>query len=780
MKLQRLILSGFGRFEGLTLELAPGFNVVYGPNEAGKSTLQGFLLGMLYGFKKHTQRRAYTPDLARFRPWAGGEYRGALEYELQQTGQQIRVERCFEPSQERVQIFDRVTGADLTEQFPLDRRKERLFAQEHLGLTEELFRSTAWIGQMQVSWLDAGSELVSRIANLQQAGQEDLSVQEALAWLDERTKTIGTERAAAKPLGRVVRRLNEVRGELQRAEESREQTQEWEAQLSETRGVLAEMAEEQQELERRLRWARWREAAAALKRAEDQHEQLRDEAAALQASVLEVEQEMRTCRPAAERGQAALAELDRLDREMAALREAGALGGAGAASGPGAEDTLSAPGRRTRAEAPAQTRLLQVAAVLLLAAAAACWVWLRSLPLAGALLAAALLLFTGTVGLSQQMAREARAAQEAERQAAEKAAQQARERQERLDGLAAEYSRILSTMGVGSAGEIRSLALRYEQLAARREGMLGRLQQIRTQLTALEETSPASSGQDGAPSAASQPGAAALAALRQDGATSAVLQQDGAASAAPQQGMPTLAALRQKVDALAAQLQGEEPRDRRSAAELQEAIRRMERRQAELNVRASDLAARVETVLGTAPDLADLRRELVHLEEERTGYEEELAALRLAREGIEAAAAEVHREFAPQLNAALGRTVAKLTGGRYQQIWLDEEMILRVETGDDRTVEADALSGGTVDQLFFSLRLALLDLFTQGQEPVPLLLDDPFVQFDDQRTREAVELLNDAAQERQVVLLTCRRREMDLVRQLGGHVIGLDVPAVAQ
>ncbi|MDB4894896.1 MAG: double-strand break repair Rad50 ATPase, partial [Firmicutes bacterium] len=65
MRIDRLIMTGFGRFQGRTLELEPGLNILYGPNEAGKTTVQKFILGMLYGFKKRGQRRDYTEDAAR-------------------------------------------------------------------------------------------------------------------------------------------------------------------------------------------------------------------------------------------------------------------------------------------------------------------------------------------------------------------------------------------------------------------------------------------------------------------------------------------------------------------------------------------------------------------------------------------------------------------------------------------------------------------------------------------------------------------------------------------
>src|SRR3982751_3024110 len=80
MKIQRLHLDGFGRWTDMDIEFAPGLNVIYGANEAGKSTMQQAILAMLYGLS--TQRTNGQSVLEHFRPWHGSDYGGSLEYQL--------------------------------------------------------------------------------------------------------------------------------------------------------------------------------------------------------------------------------------------------------------------------------------------------------------------------------------------------------------------------------------------------------------------------------------------------------------------------------------------------------------------------------------------------------------------------------------------------------------------------------------------------------------------------------------------------------------------------
>ena len=73
-------------------------------------------------------------------------------------------------------------------------------------------------------------------------------------------------------------------------------------------------------------------------------------------------------------------------------------------------------------------------------------------------------------------------------------------------------------------------------------------------------------------------------------------------------------------------------------------------------------------------------------------------------------------------------------------------------------LDALKLSSGTRDQLYLALRLAVCKvLLDQGDETVPIVLDDPFVNYDDRRAACGMKLLREIARERQVILLTCRR-----------------------
>ncbi len=115
------------------------------------------------------------------------------------------------------------------------------------------------------------------------------------------------------------------------------------------------------------------------------------------------------------------------------------------------------------------------------------------------------------------------------------------------------------------------------------------------------------------------------------------------------------------------------------------------------------------------------------------------------------------------------RLFERLTRGRYEQIqvvYQDDKAKLRcVRRGQLVEVE-DALSDGTLDQLFLSLRLASLEQHLDAQEPMPLVLDDIFIHFDDERASAGLEVLAELATKTQVLLLTHHARNLDLARSV--------------
>lgn len=151
---------------------------------------------------------------------------------------------------------------------------------------------------------------------------------------------------------------------------------------------------------------------------------------------------------------------------------------------------------------------------------------------------------------------------------------------------------------------------------------------------------------------------------------------------------------------------------------------------------------------------AERLREQIREKTERSArWQVQLEAVRLSLSWLKSANEEMNTYFAPKLCALAGENLAGMTDGRYRELLLDDgyEIRLRAAAG---TYPAERFSAGTQSAVYFAFRLACGTLL--GKEPLPLVLDDPFVHLDDSRRTQALALLERAAGERQILYFTCQ------------------------
>ena len=135
-------------------------------------------------------------------------------------------------------------------------------------------------------------------------------------------------------------------------------------------------------------------------------------------------------------------------------------------------------------------------------------------------------------------------------------------------------------------------------------------------------------------------------------------------------------------------------------------------------------------------------------------------ALEMAQDALRDATNTLQRRFAPRISKRAQELFEKLTDGRYQRITMDQEMNLHTSAQDEDTLRSSQWrSDGTVDQLYLALRLAVAEELTPE---APLVLDDALVRFDDKRLKVALEILRQAAENKQVILFTCQGREKNV------------------
>lgn len=135
-----------------------------------------------------------------------------------------------------------------------------------------------------------------------------------------------------------------------------------------------------------------------------------------------------------------------------------------------------------------------------------------------------------------------------------------------------------------------------------------------------------------------------------------------------------------------------------------------------------------------------------------------IRALELAQLRLKEAAEEMTHSFGERLNAEGSRILCEITGGRYSRLLIDEGLDMAV-LHDGRRIPVERLSRGTLEQVYFSLRMAALKIL-YGEE-IPVILDDAFVFYDEKRLKSVLKWLSE--QPGQVIIFSCQTREKQLL-----------------
>lgn len=136
------------------------------------------------------------------------------------------------------------------------------------------------------------------------------------------------------------------------------------------------------------------------------------------------------------------------------------------------------------------------------------------------------------------------------------------------------------------------------------------------------------------------------------------------------------------------------------------------------------------------------------------------AALLLAEEKMIQASRNMTQGFGNILNQKASKILEQITGGRYTKLLADENLNLTLFEGG-RRIPVERVSRGTIEQVYFALRMAAVDMLYE--EPLPVIFDDAFACYDEKRLKSTLKWLSE--QQRQVIIFTCQKREQEIVKQ---------------
>lgn len=162
-----------------------------------------------------------------------------------------------------------------------------------------------------------------------------------------------------------------------------------------------------------------------------------------------------------------------------------------------------------------------------------------------------------------------------------------------------------------------------------------------------------------------------------------------------------------------------------------------------------------------------LESDLNELKQAKKAMEASLETFQIASRVLDECLDEMVNDFGIILNQKTQNIIMKLTDSRYNQVKINEDdfSMRAYEPDANRFVNVDLLSNGTIDQLYFAMRLATTEMIEDNVR-LPIILDDAFIQYDDNRLAKTLEYLLEHSKTRQIILFTCQKREAKVLSQL--------------
>ena len=161
-------------------------------------------------------------------------------------------------------------------------------------------------------------------------------------------------------------------------------------------------------------------------------------------------------------------------------------------------------------------------------------------------------------------------------------------------------------------------------------------------------------------------------------------------------------------------------------------------------------------------NLSKIEEELVNDNYKMSTLKKINLSFNFAKEILEEAYEKMRNTVTPKFTQELSKTISEITDEKYEKIMFNDEEGLITELENGNYVPVSKLSVGTIDQLYLSLRLSMAKELSK--ENLPIILDEAFAYFDEERLENILKYINKKFNNHQVIILTCTDREKNILK----------------
>ncbi len=751
MIIKELIISAFGRFKNKKILLNDGLNIIYGENEAGKTTIHKFIKGIFYGFfSPYTKIRRYTDDYYKYIPWEDSKYSGILKYEF--NGKTYRIERNFLKGEDEVKFIDDKDGTELTKLLQYD-STTRLYepSSMHIGINSIVFDNTVSIKQLgSKTDDDLIKEVKDSLANLGGALDEDISVKKIIEKLNKKIRNIGTKkRVKTSPYGKIVKEIEDLKIERKQLIDRMKAAKQYQEELNYLREEYESLEYTKQKLQSELEFIQlykikkqYHEAKKIINENETIHKKLegldryknididdynsliilQNEIDTLEKSLYRLEERIKDTNNKIKKTQFKIEDIKTIIANDKVYEN-------------DKQDKYSWLSKklqkRTKTNKIYMTFLILLTITMIVSLFFGVIMGRKFFVLSIFSTISLIILFFMNIKNNKKIMYTKNEMntlrQKTMRIKNEKELQLSRYKED-IKELYNEIE-ILENRKSNSKRNIDHILKRNNvksiddfKKGKRKKKEYNRLIQIiKYNRSLLEKVL--------------------------DGKSYNALENE----------------VEELSDSDVEFINIKKSNEEEIKKELNETTDLL------INVskKKSSLEEKINNLISRERSIADINDDIIRKEKNRNEYELKLKSLKLARNTIDKISKNIQKDFAPKLNKAVGGTIKSITDDKYSNVKITEDIHIKVEEPyNNNLIDIDNLSYGTIDQFYFAFRLAIIDIIKQDLN-LPLILDDCFVQYDNRRLLNVLDFLSEQSSSRQILLFTCQNREKELLDELG-------------
>lgn len=685
MYIKKLTLSHFGKFHKKEVTFGPGINVIYGENEAGKSTIHSFMRGIFFGIDKPRGRAGKEDIYTKYQPVdTPASYEGSMEFSYGQK--EYRLYRRFYQKEKACQLVDLTLGRELK-----DWNGE--ISSLIPGLSESSYRNTISIGQLRARTdAELATEVRNYIANLTTTKASEVDVSKALAILNEKKRFLDN-----RDTGLRLQRLSEE------IEELLQQERQMEENTKTLKVLMNRQSEQEQEYQTRYR----KEIQPLLQKAGElpailqkyrMFEELQKDILHLKGKLEELKKQIHSSHSEAE-----LSELEKQTVEVEELIKK--------------QRDLEEEVKKSKAilqEIEQESRRNRKKGIIPLILG----VLLCLIPLGSSAMRTGAGIAVIGMGIIYYLIR---AEHIEKRKHAAEQEQGDHEKQNFLLG-----SRMKEILIRNHSIDAVSLRNKYNELM--RQSLL------RENVRSEEKE------------------CARLVSEKEDKQQHLIYDIQNYMKNFMNQTEVSVTGMRELEEQVREQVQ-----------EFDDIKQEYEDKKVQLTIQIDRLQQSLQEISDHENLLEDKQKEYKEIIELQKEERTEQEAVLLAIQAIKELSVQIHDSFGVELSRNVSAQMREITGGRYEEVLVDENLNIKV-LYENQYLPMERLSIGTIEQLYFALRLAIAELMFNRMS-MTIIMDDSFAFYDDKRMEAVLKLLAEK-KDNQILIFTCHHREAECLTRL--------------